>query len=139
MQGMCCSNLDYRGEASSSLADTLQTLVIATQQSNTAIVLAQNMRALGTSLQVAASPHLEQPGADRCPDLAGFSTAAEVTCQDAACCNLSVICPAVLHDHQPLTAPCKLTAVAGACRQCACGFPGRRCRRAERAWWSEAR
>ena len=50
------SNLDYRGEASTSLASTLRTLVVATQQSNTAIVLAQAIRARGTVLQVEGHP-----------------------------------------------------------------------------------
>ena len=46
------SNLDYRGEATHSLASTLITMCIATQQSNTAIVLAQQLRSAGKRLQV---------------------------------------------------------------------------------------
>ena len=50
------SNLDYRGEATSSLAATLTTLCIATQQANTAIVLAQQLRSLGKRLEVGPPP-----------------------------------------------------------------------------------
>ena len=46
------SNLDYRGEATASLAATLTTVCIATQQTNTAIVLAQQLRSLGKHLEV---------------------------------------------------------------------------------------
>ena len=48
------SNLDYRGEATVSLAATLKVVCIATQQTNTAIVLAQQLRSVGKHLEVGA-------------------------------------------------------------------------------------
>ena len=46
------SNLDYRGDATVALAASLTSLCLATQQSNTAVVLAQQMRSAGKRLQV---------------------------------------------------------------------------------------